>query len=163
MAPPIVTAWIALGGPARPARKVAHLTVLVMVVVTAVVNATLLDPGLPSGWWGVVDLLQHYLVPVAVVAAWAVLGPRVDIAWSHLGLMLVVPLTWFLFVLVRGEATGAYPYDFVDVAEQGWVPVIGTVAGIVVLMLGLAAAATAIDRHSAQRSDAGPRVPPRRS
>ena len=145
----VVAAWIASGLSPGQARAVAHLTVMLMAVVTAVVNATLLDPALPGGWWGVVDLSQHYVIPLAVVTSWAMLGPPVDVPRSRRGLILAVPLTWFVFVLVRGLMTDSYPYDFVDVAENGWPNVLAAVAAIVVFMLALGAGAATIDsrRH----------------
>ncbi len=129
---------------------VAHLTVMLMAVVTAVVNATLLDPALPGGWWGVVDLSQHHVIPLSVVASWATLGPAVEVPRARLGLVLVVPLAWFVFVLVRGLVTDSYPYDFIDVAENGWPRVLGIVAVIVVFMFALGSEAAAIDsrRHA---------------
>jgi hypothetical protein len=149
----VVSAWIALGRPIGSTRAVAHLTVMVMAVVTALVNATLLDPGLPAGWWGVVDLFQHYVIPVAVVAAWVLLGPSVHVPGGRLGWILVVPLAWLAFVLVRGAATESYPYDFVDVAENGWAGVLPMVAAIVILMVALGATFSTIDRwrHSARQ------------
>jgi len=143
----VVAAWIASGRSPGHARAVAHLTVMLMAVVTAVVNATLLDPALPEGWWGVVDLSQHYVIPLAVVASWATLGPSVDVPRSRLGLILIVPLAWFVFVLVRGLTTDSYPYDFVDVAENGWPNVLATVAAIVVFMFALGAGAATVDRR----------------
>jgi hypothetical protein len=145
----LVAAWIASGLSPGQARAVAHLTVMLMAVVTAVVNATLLDPALPGGWWGVVDLSQHYVIPLAVVASWATLGPPVDLPRSRHGLILVAPLTWFVFVLVRGLMTDSYPYDFVDVAENGWPKVLAAVAVIVVFMFALGTGAATIDsrRH----------------
>jgi hypothetical protein len=145
----VVAAWIASDLSPGQARSVAHVTVMLMAVVTAVVNATLLDPALPGGWWGVVDLSQHYVIPLAVVASWATLGPLVDVPRSRLWLTLVVPLAWFVFVLVRGVVTESYPYDFIDVAENGWPSVLAIVAAIVVFMLALGAGAATIDsrRH----------------
>jgi hypothetical protein len=143
----VVAAWIAFGGSPGTARSVAHLSVMAMAVVTAVVNATLLDPALPRGWWGVVDLSQHYLIPVAVVAAWATWGPPVDVARSHVARIVVVPLVWLVFVLVRGAVTASYPYDFVDANQNGWARVVATVAAIVVVMVAVGGGFATIDRR----------------
>jgi hypothetical protein len=151
----VVTAWIALGGPSRPGRQIAHLTVMVMAVVTSVVNATLLDPSLPPGWWGVVDLSQHYVVPVAVVAAWATLGPPVDVPVSRVGWIVVVPLAWLVFVLIRGVVTESYPYDFIDVAQNGWARVFATVAALVVVMLTTGLGLATLDRRRSARRGRG--------
>lgn len=144
----VVTAWIAVGSAApadRTGAAVAHLTVLVMAVVTALVNAVLLGAGLPSGWWGVVDLAQHYVIPAAIVLAWATTGPAVDIARRRLGRVIVVPLAWLAFVLMRGGVTDEYPYDFLDPEQSGWPGVLTTTAAILVLLVVTALAFVAID------------------
>ncbi len=143
----VVAAWIALDRSTGEIRTVAHLTVLVMAVVTSIVNMTLLDASLPGGWWGVVDLSQHYVIPVAVVVSWGAVGPSLALRRSRLGLVLVVPLLWLVFVLSRGAALDTYPYDFVDVPETGWWRVFAAVGAILVLMLMLSAGASAIDRR----------------
>lgn len=151
----LVAAWIAVDRTPGSKRTVAHLTVMVMLVVTAIVNATLLDPALPSGWWGVVDLLQHYVVPLATVTLWVALGPPVDLPRSRLPQLLVVPLAWLVFVFVRGAVTDGYPYDFLDAAETGWPRVAGTVAAILVLMIAIGAGFGAIDRRRSDHGDPG--------
>ncbi len=128
--------WLSLG----------HLTVAAMAIVTAVVNALLLDPGLPGGWWGVVDLIQHYLLPLALVAAWLGLGPRFAVSWSQWPKVLAVPFAWLVVVLVRGSITESYPYDFLDAGENGWPSVSLMVVAILVFMLGVAALLMAVDR-----------------
>jgi hypothetical protein len=143
----VVAAWIASGWSPGRVRAIAHLTVMVMAAVTAIVNATLLDPALPPGWWGVFDLSQHYVVPVAVVAAWAFLGPAPDVPRRSLAWVLAVPSAWLVLALARGESTGSYPYDFLDVGERGWPTVLAMVAAILALMVALAAGGSAIDRH----------------
>jgi hypothetical protein len=143
----VVAGWIAIGRAPGPVRQIAHLMVIVMAAVTAMVNATLLDPALPSGWWGVVDLFQHYVIPAAVVIAWAMLGPPVDVPPSRIVWIVAVPLAWLVVVLARGAATGNYPYDFIDVAENGWVSVIATVGALLGVMLAAGLGLAAIDRR----------------
>ena len=139
-----VTAWSR-----RPPRwlGLGHLTVTVMVVATALVNAVLLDAALPEGWWGVVDLFQHYLIPVAVLALWALIGPRFGLAWSRLPMVFALPIAWLILTFLRGAMVDEYPYDFLDVGENGWVSVLGMVGGLLVLMAGLAAVLLAIDHR----------------
>lgn len=146
------SAWIALDGRSSAARSVAHLTVVVMALVTAVVNATLLDPALPSGWWGVVDLFQHYLIPLAVVALWAAIGPPFDLSQRRLGWILAVPFVWLVSVLVRGAVTDTYPYDFVDVGLNGWSGVLPMIVAILLAMLGTGLAFTWLDRRRVRDS-----------
>ena len=139
-----VTAWPRTR---PPWLGLAHVTITVMVVATALVNALVLDAALPAGWWGVVDLFQHYLIPVAVLTLWALLGPRFELTWSRLPMVFVVPIAWLVLTLVRGAMTGEYPYDFLEVDENGWASVLGMVGALLALMVGLAAALLAIDHR----------------
>lgn len=151
----VVAAWIAFGESRGPVRRLAHLTVMVMAVVTAVVNATLLDPALPSGWWGVVDLAQHYVIPIAVVAAWAIIGPPVDVPRKQLGWILAVPFAWLVLVLARGAMTERYPYDFVDATQNGWALVLAAIAAILVIMLAAGLGFARFDQRRSRRSRSG--------
>lgn len=153
-----VAAWIAVSDRRLPLRGVAHLTVTVMAVVTAIVNATLLDAALPSGWWGVVDLSQHYVIPVAVVASWATLGPPFAVPRPRLWSLLVVPFAWLLVVLTRGAITESYPYDFLDPARNGWATVLATVAAILLLMLVTGLGLTTLERRRRGRHEADRRT-----
>lgn len=141
----VVAGWIASGRSPGELRAVGHLTVMLMAVVTAAVNAIVLDPSLPGGWWGAVDLCQHYVIPVMVVALWATMGPPVAVPRSRRALVLVVPLIWLVIVLVRGGFSDSYPYDFIDVAENGWPSVLTTVAALVAFILILGALFGAIE------------------
>jgi hypothetical protein len=147
----VIAAWIAFGRSPGRARPIAHLTVIVMVVVTALVNATLLDPGLPSGWWGLVDLFQHYLIPVAVVVVWGTQGPPVDVPRADLPWTIAVPFAWLVVVLTRGSWTDRYPYDFLDPSESGRGTVLATVIALTASMLVLALGLSSLDRWRGNR------------
>ena len=68
------------------------------------------------------------------------------VAWS-----IVYPLLWLAFTLIRGEATGFYPYPFVDVDEHGYGRVLLNCLLVALLFLALAAGATFLDRRLAGR------------
>jgi hypothetical protein len=127
-------------------RSLGHLTVTAMAVVTAVVNALLLDPALPSGWWGVVDLFQHYLIPGALLALWLTIGPRFAMSWSTVAAVVAIPVGWLVVVLVRGTTTDEYPYDFLDVGANGWGSVSVMIVAILLFMLAVGAALVGVDR-----------------
>ena len=103
------------------------------------------------------NFVVHYLIPVVVVLDWLVdpprrrLGLKIALAW------LVYPLAWFVYTLVRGSATGWYPYPFVNVSEHGYGGVL--VRGLVFLVaftIGAAAFATIGDRRRSINGSAGP-------
>jgi hypothetical protein len=104
--------------------------VLVMIV-TFVVFAVLLggtdvDVALP---W--VNSVVHQVMPIAVIVDWLIDPPWSRIAFATCLRWLVYPLAWTAYTLVRGAATGWYPYPFLDPANGGY----GSVALYVVAIL----------------------------
>jgi uncharacterized membrane protein len=110
--------------PARDGRvwRVVRLAALFGIAVTGIVYSTVLAAmHEPHGWRETTsNAIFHYLVPAGMVLGWLLFGPRPRIAAAVVGWALVWPVLWFAYTLVRGEATGWYPYPFVDVATQGY-------------------------------------------
>jgi hypothetical protein len=61
--------------------------------------------------------------------------------------MLAFPAFWIALTLVRGSIIHVYPYDFVDVAANGYVSVLVTISGLSAAAFALAAAAVSVDRR----------------
>ncbi len=133
---------------ASMAFRVARLTGLVAITITAVVyHTTLRDLRELEDWALVADGLLHTAVPILVVAGWLLFGPpglidRRVVWWS-----LAFPVAWLAFTLLRGEATAFYPYPFVDVDAHGYARVLSNCALVGVLFVAVAGAALAIDRR----------------
>ena len=47
-------------------------------------------------------------------------GPRGWFSWRVIAGSLLIPAAWVVWMLVRGVAVGAYPYDFVDPTTYGY-------------------------------------------
>lgn len=122
-----------------------RLDSVVMIVVTGVVYNLLLAQGGKSGLDAVSNTLLHVAVPIVTLIVWIIAGPRDLIRGSTLGLFLIVPLVWAAFALIRGQAVGAYPYPFLDVATNGWASVLAFLVVIIVVALVLAVILWAID------------------
>ena len=60
-------------------------------------------------------------------------------------LTVLFPLTWFVFTLVRGWVVDWYPYPFIDVSHLGDAEVALDAVWIGLLVLAVAAGATALD------------------
>lgn len=64
--------------------------------------------------------LLHTVTPIMALIGWLVFGSaQRRVRWRWAVLWLVYPLAYLVFALVRGAATGEYPYPFLDVAELG--------------------------------------------
>lgn len=150
--------------PARDGRwfRWLRMSSLVMITITglvyAIVLAPLSSPIGPDVW---TNLGYHYICPWATVLGFLLFGPRPRFTVREVGTMLIIPIIWLVYTLLRGllllrppgnrptpVAGGPqhwYPYPFVDVNDPS--PLIpgmslGGYAGvglniIVILVLGL--------------------------
>jgi hypothetical protein len=105
------------------------------------------------------DVLAHAVSPLLYVGTWFLLGPRGYLQRRHVVQMLTYPLLWVALTLVRGAIIHIYPYDFVDVAANGYVAVIVTIVALLAAAGGLAAAAVSFDRRSTMRYSTVPYAP----
>ena len=113
--------------------------VLVMTV-TLIVFALLLsgtDVDTALVW---VDLVVHRIMPIAVLIDWMIDPPSARISFSASLRWLIFPLAWTAYTLVRGAATGWYPYPFLDPANGGYATVALYIVAILVLGIVLSAA-----------------------
>jgi hypothetical protein len=116
--------------------------VTLYIVITGVVFALLLsglqeDLQTTVSW---VDLILHRVIPIVLVVDWLAAPPRHRLPLWIAGAWLAYPAAWLAYTLVRGAATGWYPYPFVDVDELGYGGVFWRCA---VLLAGFVAAAAA--------------------
>jgi hypothetical protein len=66
-----------------------------------------------------VNWVVHYIMPVLIILDWFLWPPRIRLGPSALLISLSAPLGYLAYVLVRGRATGWYPYPFLDPALAG--------------------------------------------
>ncbi|WP_421881550.1 Pr6Pr family membrane protein [Methylibium sp.] len=114
-----------LGAFRRPSQHsdrqdVARYVSAVNMAVVGIVFVALLrnvDLGALLPW---VNVVLHYVMPVAIVVDWVGLQAPASPpkAW-HLALALVFPAVYLVYVLLRGAAIGWYPYPFLDPANVG--------------------------------------------
>lgn len=91
------------------------------------------------------ELLHDFIPPLFVAHAWmkangnpVAMAPR--LRWA------VWPVLYFCYVLVRGAATGSYPYPFLDVSEHGYAGVFAIGIGLLTGYAVLAAVLFQLDR-----------------
>ncbi len=73
----------------------------------------------PQGMQMVVDELLHTFVPSFVFVYWIFDKRKSEVSYRSLPAWLIYPFCYLVFILVRGYASGFYPYPFVHVAELG--------------------------------------------
>ncbi|MEP7281740.1 MAG: Pr6Pr family membrane protein [Rubrivivax sp.] len=138
------------------ARDLARYLSAVNMAVVGIVFAVLLrdvDLGALRPW---VNVVLHIVMPVAVVLDWLLRPPTAALTAKHVRLALVFPALYLVYVLVRGAATGWYPYPFLDPAHVGGYGVVAAYAvGIFATFLLASWALLAVGNRSARKTHAG--------
>jgi hypothetical protein len=89
--------------------------------------------------------LVHTIVPLLAVIGWVAFGPRGLTSARIAGLSLLFPACWLAFTLIRGAVIHWYPYPFLDVTTIGYGKAVLNSFWVLLLLLGVAAGATALD------------------
>jgi hypothetical protein len=66
------------------------------------------------------NVLLHYVSPVVYLIWWGAFLPHGGVRFRDIPLMLVGPLIYFAWTLLRGLVAGDYPYTIIDVGKLGY-------------------------------------------
>ncbi len=100
----------------------------------------------PTGIAAVTSLIHHYIVPVVFAIFWWRVVPRGSLVWSDVWRVFAYPAAYLVYVLMRGEIGGVYPYFFIDVRNLGYVQVLINASAISALFVGAGVAFIAAKR-----------------
>jgi len=67
-----------------------------------------------------VNTTLHYVIPPLFAIFWWLEIPRGSLVPTDLLRLLTFPVAYLIYLIVRGEATGLYPYFFIDVPRIGY-------------------------------------------
>lgn len=127
--------------PHRSALDAVRYVATVNMVVVGIVFVVLLrnvDLGALLPW---VNVVLHYVMPVAVVLDWLLQPPGSRHKRKYLAVALVFPSAYLVYVLLRGAVVGWYPYPFLDPAHvDGYGGVALYAVGIFVTLVVVGAA-----------------------
>lgn len=129
---------------------------LVGQALTAILLVALIYWTIGHGWkvFGTVgpgDVLAHAVTPLAVLVFWLVAWPKGGFRWRNALQWAAFPLVYLGYALIRGAATGWYPYPWMAVPRVGY-PAVASFAGIVTIVFAaMAALVIALDRLLARR------------
>ncbi|NND44041.1 MAG: Pr6Pr family membrane protein, partial [Xanthomonadales bacterium] len=103
----------------------------------------------PQGLQLLADIVLHYVVPILALAYWIVFPPRHKLGVLAPLTWCLYPLAYLVYVFVRGELLGAYPYYFIDVTSLGYGKAVSNAFGLLVsfIVLGVAVRAVALFRN----------------
>jgi hypothetical protein len=133
---------------------VASGTAAYIVIVGVTYSLLLRETWDPTGLQKIADFLLHDLIPVLYVAYWTLFVAKETLRWRNLVTWLAYPLVYVTFVLVRGAATGVYPYPFLDAGNLGYLRVLANAIGLLVAFLVTGSLVVAIGRWMARRRPA---------
>jgi hypothetical protein len=155
--------WWALRRPrdTRLLTTVAMCAVPYAIVTTVVYN--LLLRGLPPDGYEPPDWMNevlHVVIPALLIVDWLVAPGRARLRLRSLWWVVIYPLGWIAFTMVRGAIDGWYPYPFLEPTGPAGIPgVVAYVVGIAAAMVVLALGATLYTRlRSGPRTYEDPRV-----
>lgn len=118
----------------KPPGDLARAIGVVNMAVVGVVFAILLrnvDLGDLRPW---VNTTLHYLMPCVVLIDWLLMPPKAKLGFKPLLLVLVFPVLYIGYVLVRGSLVQWYPYPFLNPVN------VGGYSGVAAYVVGIAAA-----------------------
>ena len=140
----VVFAWIAWRGTIEP--RVPFALAAALVIIAGVYHVLLASAHDPQGvdWW--TNIAHHTLVPAGGVLWWLLFSRDKLAGWRSLSIVTLVPLVYGAFALVLGEATGFYPYFFLDLPTLGLGTVLANMMGLAILFMLVAAALLALRR-----------------
>jgi len=87
-----------------------------------------------------VDVVLHKIFPVIVVADLILDPPRTRLVAQDIVTLLIYPLVWTLFTVIRGAVDGWYPYPFLDPTHGGYAQVAVTIVAVLIGFIVIAAA-----------------------
>jgi hypothetical protein len=96
---------------------------LYIAIVACVYIAVLQDIWEPQGIFKLLDISLHYVTPALFVLYWLVFVPKGQTAYRDAWAWLVPGVAYVIYALIRGAATGLYPYPFLDAGTLGYVRV----------------------------------------
>jgi hypothetical protein len=136
----------------------ARMSVVAYAIVTAVVYNALLRNLPATGFEGVQwpNEVVHVWIPLFLLVDWAIGSGIPRMRWSALLVVVVYPLLWVAFTMVRGGIDSWYPYPFlVPSGPDG-------VGGVVTYVLGITAFVVVVAAVAIGWSRLRPRLLPTR-
>lgn len=93
----------------------------------------------PTGLQKLVDELLHSVTPVLVIIYWYLYESKATVRFGQIPRWLLYPFLYLVYILIRGNFSGFYPYPFVNVATLGMSKVLINSLGLLLIFTVVAA------------------------
>jgi hypothetical protein len=100
----------------------------------------------PEGLYLVCDWALNIIDPAIYILWWGIFCTRGRLKYRDISAMLIPPLIYLCYVMVRGELVGEYPYPVLDAARLGYGQVAINVIAVLAILSVLCAIMVSIDR-----------------
>lgn len=74
----------------------------------------------PTGFQMIINELLHSVIPVFVLLYWLKFANKNDLQFKNIKIWLWYPISYLIFIIIRGHFSNFYPYPFVDVSAIGY-------------------------------------------
>ncbi|WP_188467150.1 Pr6Pr family membrane protein [Bizionia arctica] len=97
----------------------------------------------PTGLQYIVDELLHTIIPLFMLGYWFFNIRKEDLLLKPVFNWLIYPSIYLVFIIVRGNISGYYPYPFLNIKEIGYesvllnITVIFTIAIVIMIALSI--------------------------
>lgn len=114
------------------------------IVYNTLLREVSLDQAATLGWSNEV---LHAIAPAYMVVVWFLAPNRGRVPWRRSWMLLIFPVAWAIYTMIRGAVTGWYPYPFLNPAQDGgYLAVTAYVVGIAVAIGLIGAVVVVISR-----------------
>lgn len=90
-----------------------------IVIVEIIYNTVLRGLWKPEGLLRLVDELLHLIIPALFFVYWLAFTKKNFLKWKDAFAWLLYPLIYVIYILIRGNFSGFYPYPFIDMDKLG--------------------------------------------
>ena len=105
----------------------------------------------PQGLFLVCDVTLHYVCPSVYVLWWLFVAPHVGLKIDNIPPMLLPPVIYVVYAMIRGALVGEYPYPVLEANTLGYPQVLINIGALLVFFVLLCALAVWIDGLLARR------------
>ena len=97
--------------------KTLAATAVYITIVSLIYNVILRSLWKFSGTQWYLNELEHVVVPVLFLLFWLVMVPKNTLQFKNALPWTIYPLVYLITVMLRGNASGFYPYPFIDASQ----------------------------------------------
>ena len=116
--------------------KLTAITIYI-IIVGLIYQIVLRSTWNPTGMQKIVDEILHTIIPVLVLVYWFLYEIKNSLSYRQIPKWAIYPLIYLLYILIRGNFSGFYPYPFVNVLDLGLQKVIINSFWILIFFIGL--------------------------